>query len=384
MTRRLHCGDGSVMSSFEGPSDAQRRNRLSETARQHGHRPNYNRRNRFYVWVERTRHHPRISRLFRWSIEKKSSFIESILIGIPIPPAFAYENTDGTWELIDGLQRISTVLEFMGVLRDPDNPGSFKSSTLVTTKYLPSLAGTVWRDDAGTSSLDKALQLFFRRARIDFQVLKHPSDPRTKFDLFQRLNRGGAYANAQEVRTCSMVLANRDFTKAIRELAETEAFVSVLRITDEQKLNQTSVEYAVRLVVHTFRDFDNSTDVQEFLDRSILAILTEEKAKKVIDTVGWVVETLHRLYGDVALLPPANAPAGVANRFSMRALECIAVGLARNKTAILKTPDPDEFIRSHIDTFWQQDDVLGMSASGLRGTTRLQKTVPFGNAWFRP
>lgn len=327
---------------------------------------------------------PEFQRLFRWSIEKKSSFIESILIGIPIPPAFAFENTDGTWELIDGLQRISTVLEFMGVLRDPENPGGFKSSTLAITKYLPSLAGMSWREEPGRNSLDKSLQLFFRRARIDFQVLKHPSDPRTKFDLFQRLNRGGAYANEQEVRTCSMVLANRDFTKAIRELAETEEFVSIFRITDDQKLNQMNLEYAVRLVVHTFRDFDNSSDVQEFLDKAILSILTEEKSKRVIETIAWTVTALHRLYGDSALLPPSSAPAGIANRFSLRALECIAVGIARNKAAIQKTPDPEDFIKSTIAEFWHQKEVIAMSASGLRGTTRLQKTVPFGDAWFKP
>jgi uncharacterized protein with ParB-like and HNH nuclease domain len=62
---------------------------------------------------------PDFQRLFRWSDDRKSNFVESILIGIPIPPAFVYENDNGTWELIDGLQRISTVLKFMGVLRDP-------------------------------------------------------------------------------------------------------------------------------------------------------------------------------------------------------------------------------------------------------------------------
>jgi uncharacterized protein with ParB-like and HNH nuclease domain len=46
---------------------------------------------------------PDFQRLFRWSDERKSNFVESILIGIPIPPAFAYEKEDGTWELIDGL-----------------------------------------------------------------------------------------------------------------------------------------------------------------------------------------------------------------------------------------------------------------------------------------
>jgi uncharacterized protein with ParB-like and HNH nuclease domain len=62
---------------------------------------------------------PDFQRLFRWSDDRKSNLVESILIGIPIPPAFVYEKDNGTWELIDGLQRISTVLEFMGVLARP-------------------------------------------------------------------------------------------------------------------------------------------------------------------------------------------------------------------------------------------------------------------------
>ena len=166
---------------------------------------------------------PEFQRLFRWTEDRKSNFIKSILIGIPIPPAFVYENENGTWELIDGLQRISTVLEFMGVLRDPDSH-ELKRSKLVHTKYLPSLQGIVWKArDPTETSLDTALQLFFRRHRIDFQILKHPSDPKTKFDLFQRLNRGGAYANEQEVRTCSMVLANPDITRQMRELCATES-----------------------------------------------------------------------------------------------------------------------------------------------------------------
>ncbi len=126
---------------------------------------------------------PDFQRLFRWSDDRKSNFVKSILIGIPIPPAFVYENENGTWELIDGLQRISTVLEFMGVLKDPDS-GEMRRSKLLGTKYLPSLDGMVWQaKEQDEETLDKALQLFFRRHRIDFQILKHPSDPKTKFDL---------------------------------------------------------------------------------------------------------------------------------------------------------------------------------------------------------
>src|SRR5579871_4981788 len=112
---------------------------------------------------------PEFQRLFRWTPDRKSSFVESLLIGIPIPPAFAYENEDGTWELIDGLQRISTILEFMGALRDPDVEGKFRTSILTGTKYLPSLEGVSWgsseeKEAPGERHLDKALQLFFRRA----------------------------------------------------------------------------------------------------------------------------------------------------------------------------------------------------------------------------
>ena len=63
---------------------------------------------------------PEFQRLFRWNIGQKSKLIESLLLGIPVPSIFVFEKDDGKWELVDGLQRISTVLEFMGRLRSPD------------------------------------------------------------------------------------------------------------------------------------------------------------------------------------------------------------------------------------------------------------------------
>jgi hypothetical protein len=327
---------------------------------------------------------PDFQRLFRWSENRKSNFVESILIGIPIPPAFVYENGNGTWELIDGLQRISTVLEFMGVLKDPDT-GKMRRSKLLGTKYLPSLNGMVWQAKGdGEETLDKALQLFFRRHRIDFQILKHPSDPKTKFDLFQRLNRGGAYANEQEVRTCSMVLADADFTNKLRRFVQREDFQKIFRITEDQKKNQKDLEYAVRLVVHTYEEFQQGRDVQEFLDQAILIVMDEHNSDEVLRQTGWSVETLHRLFGDRALIPPEDRPAGIAPRFSLRALEGICVGLARHKDAILATEDPDGFVRAKVDGFWHQPEVADMSSPGLRGTVRLQRSVAFGSRWFNP
>jgi len=327
---------------------------------------------------------PEFQRLFRWSDDRKSNFIESILIGIPVPPAFAYENDNGTWELIDGLQRISTLLEFMGLLRDPDT-GQLKRSKLISTKYLPSLEGMVWKaQNEQEQALDTALQLFFRRSRIDFQILKHPSDPKTKFDLFQRLNRGGAYANEQEVRTCSMVLANANVTRQMREFCGSQAFTAIFRLTEEQRRVQRDLDYLVRILVHTASELPRGTDVQEFLDHGILNILADPDARDALATAEWTVTALHRALEADALIPPEERLEGIAPRFSLRALEGIVVGIARNRAAIENLQESDEFIRRRVASFWQQPAVAEMSAAGLRGTVRIQRSVPFGAEWFNP
>lgn len=61
--------------------------------------------------------HPDFQRFFRWSEHQKSTFIESILLGIPVPPIFVSQRDDGIWDVIDGLQRLSTIYEFVGILK---------------------------------------------------------------------------------------------------------------------------------------------------------------------------------------------------------------------------------------------------------------------------
>ena len=85
--------------------------------------------------------HPEFQRFFRWSEEQRSRLIESLLLGIPIPSIFVYQRrSDAVWDVIDGLQRLSTVFELMCLLKDEDDqhiePGRLKA-----TRYLPSLEG---------------------------------------------------------------------------------------------------------------------------------------------------------------------------------------------------------------------------------------------------
>jgi hypothetical protein len=188
---------------------------------------------------------PEFQRLFRWDIGQKSRLIESLLLGIPLPSIFVFEKENGSWELIDGLQRVSTVLEFMGKLCSP-NGGLEPPSILEGTRYLPSLHNTVWeRSDLipgvpvnEQHEVDKSYQLSIRRARIGVEILKRPSDDQTKFDLFQRLNAGGTQANAQELRNCIMLMINGEYYRSVKTAAEQEAFQTVLAIAYSADVNE--------------------------------------------------------------------------------------------------------------------------------------------------
>lgn len=112
---------------------------------------------------------PAFQRLFRWSTYQKSRLVESVLLGIPIPSIFVSQREDGVWEVVDGLQRLSTILEFIGELRDLDGKAVAPSS-LVGTTYLPSLHGRSF--DTGTNPLDPGQRINFKRAKLDIKIVK--------------------------------------------------------------------------------------------------------------------------------------------------------------------------------------------------------------------
>src|SRR5437763_5129159 len=90
--------------------------------------------------------HPEFQRFFRWSLRQKSRLIESLLLGIPIPQIFVAQRPDGVWDVVDGLQRLSTIFEFAGILLDDDKK-RVPPLTLEATTYLPSLGGRRWEDE---------------------------------------------------------------------------------------------------------------------------------------------------------------------------------------------------------------------------------------------
>lgn len=334
---------------------------------------------------------PEFQRLFRWDIGQKSKLIESLLLGIPLPSIFVFERDDGTWELIDGLQRISTILEFMGRLRDSE--GNLKPpSILEATKYLPSLYNAVWETSDlvldvppnDQRPIDKAQQLAIRRGRIGLEILKRPSDEQTKYDLFQRLNAGGTQANSQELRNCIMLMVNRDYYHAVRTSAEQHCFKNVTAVTDEQSEKQRHIEMAVRFLVHAKVPYDGTLDVEEYIDEGIVELAQAGNHVTAADLINRTFQLLDATAGNNALRRFFNG--SHVGKVGLVGLEGIAVGVAKNLDAILAlgANEAKDFVKQKIEGFWDQPQTASFTSLGLRGTIRIQRTVPFGEVWFRP
>ena len=336
---------------------------------------------------------PPFQRLFRWDIQQKSKLVESILLGIPIPPIFVFETPEGQWELIDGLQRISTIFEFMGQLRDEETNRRLPPSYLEGTKYLPSLRNSVWEKNNRIADVPeneqkpfaKTQQFTFKRAKLNVQILKRPSDAHTKYDLFQRLNRGGTPANPQEVRNCVVIMVNSTFFKVLKELTEDQNFQELSAFSESAIQAQRPLETMMRFLVLSYFDYDGELDVEEFIDENIISLAEKNPSKPELEAI--VKDTfglLQSALGDDALRKYDAETDKFGGRVGQVALEVVAVGIARNLRRIKRLPKKKEFIEERVKAFWQQRESAEFSASGLRGTQRLKQTVPFGKRWFHP
>jgi len=126
---------------------------------------------------------PEFQRLFRWSDYQKTRFIESILLGIPVPPIFVAEDENGKWELVDGLQRLSTIFSFFGILKKNESELDQEKNNWIFTEgdIINSLEGKS-RDD-----LPLKFQTAIKRSVCRVEILHWDGENNTlKYELFNR------------------------------------------------------------------------------------------------------------------------------------------------------------------------------------------------------
>lgn len=171
---------------------------------------------------------PAFQRLFRWDDEQKTRFIESLLLGIPIPPIFVAANSEGVWELVDGLQRISTFLSFVGVLRLGKQLNKKNKWALLSGTRVNSLEGYTYE------TLPQKYRLTLKRAVCRVEILKWDSSYDMRYELFNRLNTGGTPLTQQEIRNCIFRDISSTFNDFLHELASSIDFKKSVMLSHEQ------------------------------------------------------------------------------------------------------------------------------------------------------
>ena len=145
---------------------------------------------------------PDYQRLFRWSDEQRSRLIESILLELPVPQIFVIENEDGVLELIDGLQRVCSVIQFI----DPTKL-ELDSLVLIGCDLITDLNDNKFND------LPLSLRLRIKRSSVRTVVIKRQSKSFLRYEMFKRLNTGGTSLSPQEIRNCSSRMLGEEGVK---------------------------------------------------------------------------------------------------------------------------------------------------------------------------
>lgn len=221
---------------------------------------------------------PEFQRFFRWTENQKSKLVESLLLGIPLPSVFVAQTNTGIWEVVDGLQRLSTIFELQGELRDAKGK-VLPYLSLQATKYLPGLEGKSWINSDTSNSLTDAQRLDVKRSKIDIKIIKRESSPQTKFDLFQRLNSYGSQLNAQELRSALLVAVSSEFFSELEALASYPAFRETVQLSEKQIEDRYDLELVTRFVVlHNWQkeklSLSNLRDLPQILDDNSVELAT--------------------------------------------------------------------------------------------------------------
>jgi hypothetical protein len=244
---------------------------------------------------------PDYQRLFRWSEANQSRFIESLLLEMPIPPIFVVEKEEGVYELIDGLQRISSYLHFRGELKNyngslisylddepdldivdectdedlltditnqdtcevKDNVVETQEDNILTLTgcdICPGLNGLTYE------TLPKTLVIRLKRSFIRVEVIRKESDPRLRYHMFKRLNTGGEMLSHQEIRNCTIRLLSPQFNDFIIKLSNNTDFQKCI---ENISITKKMAKYDQELVLRYFAFKDNldqySHDINPFL-----------------------------------------------------------------------------------------------------------------------
>jgi Protein of unknown function DUF262 len=296
---------------------------------------------------------PVYQRKFRWEEEKESRLIESILLGLPVPSIFVATNPDGSWEVVDGLQRLSTLIHFTAPSED-----ALASISKTEPLRLTGLDDLSRFNGLTYEQLPVPLQLAFNKRSLRVTALSDKSNRETRFELFERLNAGGVALSSQEVRAA---ILRGKFSDLLRELAYSEPFKSLVKLQPSREDDGTREELVLKFYAYLEDRERYEGPVSEFLTQymedHVQANEEELSAKRELFQA--VAEKVYEITKG-PFKRPGYGPTPLVQ------LEAILIGAAE----ILKE---GEEIATPSDG-WESDSVLVDASTGGTNTRAMLRT----------
>jgi uncharacterized protein with ParB-like and HNH nuclease domain len=165
-------------------------------------------------------------RQYVWKDDKASQLIESIIMNVPIPPIYFAEEEDGKWLVIDGLQRLNSLLRFF------QNEFGLKKLDI-----LEDIDKHKYKD------LPPKAKSLLDNGQLRANVIRKDSHPDIKYDVFMRLNKGAVTLNYQELRNCLYRGSMNNLAKKIVE--ENKDLLEILNLKSPHN-RFLDVEFVVR------------------------------------------------------------------------------------------------------------------------------------------
>lgn len=294
---------------------------------------------------------PEYQRVFRWSTFQQTRFLESVLLGIPIPPIFVAEDGSGKWEVVDGLQRISTIFSFFGLLRDMPTRNN---SVMTEGELIPELVGLTHE------TIPIRLKTTLKRSVCRVEIVRWDSVEDIRYELFNRLNTGASPLSDQEIRNCIFRSYPIDLNQVLRDVAEVQGFIDLINASETKRNEMFLEELVLRFFAFKYLTDEFRTTVPQFLTEFMKSVskgdfpfdLNAEKSY-LID----LVCILKGRYGPSIFRPNGN--------FAQHIFDSIAYALPKRFDRIVGNEDA---IFERIDLLLIDEQYLAIGTSTFSNT----------------
>ena len=294
-----------------------------------------------------------------WSAKQSAELVESILMGIPIPTIYLFEMKDGTKQVVDGRQRISAILNFL------NNKFSLKD-----LKILPQCNGKTF------SELDFKMQGIFEDYQLSFYIIQPPTPERVKYDIFDRVNRGGTRLTNQEMRNA---LYKGHSTVMLKDLAASSVFlnatgrgISSKRMKDQYEILRSIAFYLLKKKQHEVLEQNGETieyksDIDDFLAKTMI-FLNEKASKELLEdcknTFYRAMDNCYNVLGRDAFR--FDSESGNRRPINMPLFEVLMYVFSDNKLM-----EDVDYTKKEVENFKRKFDHQQMFSGNVDSTTNL-------------